>query len=582
MGTGNFKKGLLFLLVTFLFLTCNRKPDEAVVVESIFNVAPTVGLTTTRFEFDATQTMLTSNEDHPVLIRYDWQNDGIWDQDYTTNTKITHRFYKPGTYTIKMEARNLSGTRDTSLVTLIVDRGYSPPVPFFAISPDSANRYTLFSFDAGKSYDDEDSSDLLVFRWDFDGDGNWDTDYGHEKLVNHQYQITGKYQAGLEVMDPTNRSAVIRKMVTVDLLNDSIRPAFTFDGGFSTVEDVFSFDASGSEFLGQPDRKLTYSWDISSDGLWEALNLTTPYFKTVIKREGFVKVKLRVTDDRGLYMDTIQKVQVFPLNSTPVAVLVVGNKIGNLQTDYYFNALNSSDRETSILDLKYQWDLDGDGVWDSEFNNLREITYRFNTLGKHLVKLKVTDANEDFDLKSDTVSVFAGTHETGLLVDRRRIPSDYYSTVKIGNLWWMQENLRIYIEPSKDNPNGIRRLCYGNDDNLCEQYGGIYQYGPAIHACPAGWRLPTKAEFQELVTQEASESLAKLLLGGSSEMHVRLTGYVDIKGKSTGYGTATHFWLSDLTNSGIPNAWYIDKVKGESKPVLTSKTYGYSVRCVKE
>ncbi|MFA5816315.1 MAG: hypothetical protein WC865_11910, partial [Bacteroidales bacterium] len=154
-------------MLLVIFGSCNRTPDEPVSVESIFKVLPESGLTTTRFEFDATQTFLPADEDHPILIRYDWQSDGIWDQDYTTNSKIKHRYLKSGSFTVRMEARNMSGVRDTSFTAIVVEQGYSPPIVHLSILPDSANIYTKFSFSAAKSYDDEDSSNLLTFRWDF-------------------------------------------------------------------------------------------------------------------------------------------------------------------------------------------------------------------------------------------------------------------------------------------------------------------------------------------------------------------------------------------------------------------------------
>ncbi|MFA5817438.1 MAG: FISUMP domain-containing protein, partial [Bacteroidales bacterium] len=457
------------------------------------------------------------------------------------------------------------------------------PIVHLSILPDSANIYTKFSFSAAKSYDDEDSSNLLTFRWDFDGDGTWDTDFNQNSAILHQYLMVGKYNAGVEVKDPTNRSSMLRKLVTVDLLNDSILPQFTADGGFSTVADIFQFDASGSKFLDREDKKLTYSWDIYNDNLWEAIDLPSPYFKRVIKQEGNVKVKLRVSDDRGLYMDTINTIEVFPENSPPQAVLVVGSKVGNFQTNFFFHSYGTRDRETSILDLKYQWDVNGDGQWEPEFNNLQEIFYQFNKTGKHLVRLKVIDAHEDSAIASDTVFIYAGQHETGLLVDKRRYPSDYYGIVRIGNLWWMQENLRIEIEPGSGGgkPPGILRGCYGGDPTLCDRYGGLYLYGYGKNGCPKGWRLPTKAEFQEMVNLEAPNSLAPLLLGGSSELHFLMSGYIDTEHHSVGFGTVAQFWLADLTTSGFPYVWYIDKAKGENRPAMTSQTYYYSVRCVK-
>ncbi len=580
MGTVKINRIFPGLLMGMIFWSCNGPIDDPVPVESIFTVLPESGLTTTRFEFNASQTFIPADENHPILIRYDWQNDGIWDQEYTTSAKIRHRYLKPGTYTIRMEARNMLGLRDTSTATIMVEQGYSVPIAHLAILPDSANIYTVFSFSAAKSYDDEDSSNLLTFRWDFDGDGNWETDFQPINEMLYQYPVAGKYLARLEVKDPTNRSSIANSQVTVDMLNDSILPSFRVDSGYYTVTDIIQFNASASKFLDRDDKKLTYSWDIFNDNLWEAVDLETPFFKRVIKQEGMIRVKLRVTDDRGLYMDTTKKMEIFPENTPPKVVFVVGSRVGNLQTDFYFHSFGTSDRQTSIMDLKYEWDLDGDGQWDPEYTNLRELYKKYSKIGTYLVRLKVSDAHDDAVIKSDTVFVNAGTHETGLLKDKRNFIPDYYGIVKIGNLWWMQENLYYKREPTKDNP-GIIPLCYRGDTAWCERYGGLYHYSVTSYICPFGWRLPTKAEFQDMVSREAPGSLVPLLSGGSSELYFLTGGYIDMAGRSLGFGSVTHFWLNDRSAYGIPGAWYVDKSKGENRPVVSSEKYGYSVRCVK-
>ncbi len=91
-----------------------------------------------------------------------------------------------------------------------------------------------------------------------------------------------------------------------------------------------------------------------------------------------------------------------------------------------------------------------------------------------------------------------------------------YRIVLIGNQWWMQENLNIGIsiddrQDAIDN-NIIEKYCSNNDNNLCETYGGLYQWNemmdyypsdegnPSITQgiCPIGWYLPTDEEWKEL------------------------------------------------------------------------------------
>lgn len=589
MGTEKNSRILVALFVGLTGWSCNTKTDEPVVVESVFTILPESGETTTRFQFDASQSFLNADEENPVIIRYDWQNDGIWDQEYTTKEKIMHRFLKPGTYTITMEARDMTGIRDTSSRTISVAQGYSAPYAFISVQPDSANVYTQFSFSAARSYDDEDSTELLLYRWDFEGDGDWNTGFEHSPSVIHQYSSAGYYTARVEVKDPTERSSIASIPITVDLLNDSIIPDFTVDGGFSTVTDTFLFDASASRILGQDESTLLYSWDLFNDGNWEVRNAQSPIFKWVIGLEGIYTVKLRCTDDRGLYMDTIKDFEVFPENSLPVPLLIIGSRVGNLQTNFYFDASYSSDRETFESKLKYQWDIDEDGLWDSEYDNFRNLYHQYTQTGVHWVRLKVTDGHEDSVITSDTIHVYDGTHETGLLMDDRTVPPMYYGTVKIGDLWWMQQNIRIALKKTKDHEALYRQSYYPKIPSWCNQYGGLYYFTAVSYPtgiCPEGWRLPSKADFEDMVSREAPASISPLLVGGSSEMHIPMTGYIEMRAKETpplsiGFGSCTNFWLADSYPYGNRSVWYIDKTKGVNQAFIVGQSYAFSVRCVK-
>jgi uncharacterized protein (TIGR02145 family) len=63
----------------------------------------------------------------------------------------------------------------------------------------------------------------------------------------------------------------------------------------------------------------------------------------------------------------------------------------------------------------------------------------------------------------------------------------------------MAENLRYNIEGS---------WCYDNDEANCQKYGRLYTWDAAKKACPAGWHLPSRKEWRELI--RAVDSNAQL------------------------------------------------------------------------
>jgi len=84
-----------------------------------------------------------------------------------------------------------------------------------------------------------------------------------------------------------------------------------------------------------------------------------------------------------------------------------------------------------------------------------------------------------------------------------------YKTVQIGEQVWMAQNLDYH------GSDGYLGLCYGakpkeeimNLEN-CKKYGRLYDWEEANQACPKGWHLPTKGEWQTLVNFAGGDEVA--------------------------------------------------------------------------
>jgi uncharacterized protein (TIGR02145 family) len=74
-----------------------------------------------------------------------------------------------------------------------------------------------------------------------------------------------------------------------------------------------------------------------------------------------------------------------------------------------------------------------------------------------------------------------------------------YKTVKIGEQVWMAENLNYAINSS---------VCYDNDQANCEKYGRLYNWETAMKSCPNGWHLPSKEEWDKLISAVGGEETA--------------------------------------------------------------------------
>ena len=68
-------------------------------------------------------------------------------------------------------------------------------------------------FDAGGSMDPLSPNRTLEVRWDFEGDGVWDTGWSTERVATHRYAEAGTYTVRLEVRAGTSVSSTEREVV---------------------------------------------------------------------------------------------------------------------------------------------------------------------------------------------------------------------------------------------------------------------------------------------------------------------------------------------------------------------------------
>jgi len=74
------------------------------------------------------------------------------------------------------------------------------PITNFTVNPEFGSTDTVFQFDPSTS-NDPTSTDGLLSRWDWIGDGVWDTQWEKLKSISHQYLDPGVYKVVLEVKD---------------------------------------------------------------------------------------------------------------------------------------------------------------------------------------------------------------------------------------------------------------------------------------------------------------------------------------------------------------------------------------------
>lgn len=573
----------LFTLVAVstFFIRCDKEPVIKTPPVAKFTVSPANGLTTTVFMFDATGSVSTNEEDTMLFIRWDWDNDSVWDTGFSRAKKFSYRYFKPGTYSPRMEIRNDAGLSDTIQLTMQVARGNSAPRPLFSITPGSGNLRTEFFFDASKTSDDEDSLNTLRFRWDWNGDGIYETPYSQDIQSTRMFNTPGIHYIGLEVTDPQDVAAIQRKSVIVSLANPDLVPDFTWLPEKPSTADTVQFDASASHDPADPANTFQYRWNFNKDDEFDTEYMDSPIFGYQFPAEGQNFVTLEIRDQWGLLNQKKDTIWIAHSNGKPTAAFFIGYEYGNLTTSFYFDADKVTDGEDYIDLLKVRWDFDNDGSWDTNYVKEKTASYKYPAAGEYRVKLQVLDTGGLTDTTSLVVTVSGGTNETGLIADKKN--NMFYGTVKIGSQWWMSENL---------NETSASKFCYSNKVVNCTKYGGLYNWKDAMNnaitekakgICPTGWHIPSVAEFQQLFDFLGTDSpRQRLEVGGDTDYRMFYAGQRSINNRYEYVEAVTSFWTS--TKASGDNAWVfsLQKDKNVYYRINLGNTYGFSVRCIKD
>lgn len=135
-----------------------------------------------------------------------------------------------------VDASGYQGQKDTLIYLLDL-----PPSPQFKITNDTIYAGKPVYFDASESIDKETPFDKLLFKWDFDGDGKFDTELGKLSKTTHNYSQTGNYTVILEIVDGNNRKSQISKSIMVLGVCPSDMASINSDDGHNFCIDIYEY-----------------------------------------------------------------------------------------------------------------------------------------------------------------------------------------------------------------------------------------------------------------------------------------------------------------------------------------------------
>ena len=143
---------VIFLSVAIIFTSGCEQEEKNTPPVAEFIIMPESGNFETSFSFDASSCSDEQDLSSSLKIRWDWENDGIFDTDFSTNKILEHQFSKPDTFKITLEVID-SDDMGSSLSKILIVNGMIPE-----LVTDSVKAITEYSAFCGGKIIDENGS----------------------------------------------------------------------------------------------------------------------------------------------------------------------------------------------------------------------------------------------------------------------------------------------------------------------------------------------------------------------------------------------------------------------------------------
>ena len=276
----------------------------------------------------------------------------------------------------------------------------APPQPSFTVvGPNFTTTCGLYTFTSTTT--DPDAGEPLTIDWDIAGTAK------SGSSVTETFATPGTRTINMTATDTDAGDGTVDTVAappqTVTVGNGGIpNAAFSPTPNPAQPGETITFNAAASTAQGGGSI-AKYEWDLDGTPGYEldtgaVASATTSYATT-----GVHNVSLRVTDNCG-GTDTTPG-SVFVNNTAPTASFTVTPNPAAIGATVTFNGTASSDPGGSIA--KYEWDLDGDGTFETDTGTAATTTKTY-TVGKtYFVKLRVTDNNGATNVTFDNLRVNA-------------------------------------------------------------------------------------------------------------------------------------------------------------------------------
>ncbi|MEZ5338111.1 MAG: PKD domain-containing protein [bacterium] len=309
---------------------------------------------------------------------------------------------QPGTYEYYLAPfDSQSGDEGTPspVISITFDDSNPPPQPEGNLPPEiivvadvtSGDAPLRVEFDASQSSDPD--GEIVLYSWDWEGDGQVDASSQSSPYAYHIYNDTGWYQPEITVWDDLGGSATARIEIEVGVGSGGVLPpklelsaSPAVGPAPLAVELTAQVTAVDGNYAG-----MHYEIDHEGDGVVDYTygKHPLPPVPFVFEASGVYHPTVTAINFAGLRTTASVEVTVND-NIGPQAVISLTPQTGVAPLDVHVSALDSVDPDGS--ELVYDWTLDGQPFFGNPNMQPAEFDHQFDFVGEYLFGLTVTDA----------------------------------------------------------------------------------------------------------------------------------------------------------------------------------------------
>jgi PKD repeat protein len=227
------------------------------------------------------------------------------------------------------------------------------------------------------------SKGIVKYEWDFDGKGVYDFSSYASGETTFIYTGEGDFSAKLRITYRNGVANIYSVPITVKSNPDS--PAIYLEAlpqkGTAPCRVFFKGDSFCADTIAK------YEWDFDGDGVFDASSLESGEVVKTYSVPGTFNAEFRVTSAGGLTSSKIISIEIDDPKTLGVKSLILPDK-GSVPLEVRFDTIIEGDRPIQ----KYQWDFEGDGIFDHISLESGAVKHTYCEPGLYAPIVQVTDA----------------------------------------------------------------------------------------------------------------------------------------------------------------------------------------------